>query len=59
MPEFYIVTFMYNGEIFATQEVKPGAKATRPILSPDRLGDWNYDFSAVVNDNVTVEWVEE
>jgi hypothetical protein len=59
LPEFYVVTFMYNGQVFATQEVKPGARATCPKLSPARMGDWNYDFTKAVNSNVTVEWVEE
>ena len=59
IPEFYVVTFMYNGEVFATQEVKPGNLAARPSLKPARAGNWNYDFETVVNSNVVVEWVDE
>lgn len=54
-----MVTFVYNGQVFATQEVKPGSTATCPSLKPARAGGWNYDFTTAVNSNVTVEWVEE
>ena len=52
----YTVTFMYNGKVFTTQEVKEGELAIRPTAKPASVGDWQYDFSEPVTSDITVEW---
>ena len=54
----YVVIFMYNGKVFATQEVKAGNNVERPSLKPTKNGDWNYDFGNKVNSDITIEWTE-
>lgn len=52
------VKFVYNGKTFANQQVKEGGKATRPKFKPAPAGDWDFDFSTVVNTDITVTWEE-
>lgn len=52
----YTVTFLYQGKVFGTQEVKSGERATKPSLSPSQTGDWNFDFDQKITGDVTVEW---
>ena len=54
----YTVTFMYNGKVFTTQEVKEGETAIRPNAKPSTVGDWQYDFSEPVTSDITVEWYD-
>ena len=54
----FTITFTYNGLVFATQEVEKGSTATRPIFKPAFAGDWDYDFTTPVTEDVSVEWVE-
>lgn len=54
----YTVSFSYNGEIFARQMVTGGECATKPLLMPTASGYWDYDFTKVVNENITIEWIE-
>ena len=57
------VTFMANGETFATQTFDKGGKASIPAGTPARSGHnfngWNWDFNTTVNENTTIDatWV--
>lgn len=56
--EIYTVTFMYNGTVFATQEVKAGELASKPTLKPAPTGSWNYDFREPILEDTTIEFTE-
>ena len=55
------VTFMANGETFATQVFDKGGKATIPVGAPIRDGytfnGWDWDFNNTVNENRTIDAV--
>lgn len=55
------VTFMANGETFATQVFDKGGKATIPVGAPIRDGytfnSWDWDFNNTVNENITIDAV--
>lgn len=55
-PKTYTVTFMYQGEVFATQTVKRGEKAAAPVLVPAQSGAWDFDFEAKIEANTTIVW---
>ena len=55
-PEFYTITFQYKGNIFGTQQVEPGEKVAKPKLSPAADGQWDYDFSKEVHEDVIIQW---
>ena len=52
------VTFMANGETFATQTFDKGGKASIPAGTPARSGynfnGWDWDFNTTVNENTTI-----
>lgn len=52
----YTVTFLYEGKVFGTQTVKKGQKVSRPKLNPTDKGEWNFDFSKVIEDDISIEW---
>lgn len=52
----YTVTFMYDGTIFGTQEVKEGELASKPKLKPAPTGSWNYDFSKPITEDTVIEF---
>lgn len=54
----YTVTFMYNGESFATQVVEAGELVSKPFLMPAKSGDWDFDFSTPVESDITIEFAE-
>jgi len=54
----YTVTFVYNGTVFGTQEVKGGELVVKPTLKPAPTGRWNYDFNEPVTEDITIEFVE-
>ena len=56
--EVYTVTFMYDGEVFGTQEVKEGELASKPTLKPAATGDWNYDFSKPITEDTKIEFID-
>lgn len=59
-PVIYTVTFQYgDGEIFASQIVVRGGKATRPVLAPAPAGDWDYDFDKPVMADTIIKWTSE
>ena len=51
-----LVTFAYNGNVFATQTVKKGEKVQEPVLIPAPSGSWDYDFSKPVTEDITINW---
>ncbi len=55
------VTFMANGETFATQVFDKGGKATIPVGAPIRDGytfnGWDWDFNSAVTGNITLNAV--
>lgn len=55
-PEVYKVTFLYQGEVFATQNVKSGKTASVPVLVPEADGAWEFDFNKKIRENTTVTW---
>ena len=56
-PATYTVTFKDSaGNVFATQTVTSGGTATRPILSPEGTGDWNFDFSTAITADTEISW---
>lgn len=52
----FTVTFMYNGNIFGTQQVKKGDCAKKPVLMPASSGSWNFDFSTPITKDTVIEW---
>ena len=52
----FIVTFMYQGNVFGRQSVKRGEYATVPSLAPAPTGDWQFDFSTPIEKDITIEW---
>ena len=54
----YTVTFMYNGIVFGTQEVKEGELASKPKLKPAPTGSWNYDFSKPITEDTIIEFLD-
>lgn len=52
------VTFMYDGTVFGTQEVKAGECVSEPKLNPAASGDWDYDFSKPITEDTIIEFVE-
>lgn len=55
-PKTYTVTFMYQGEVFATQSVKSGEQAAAPVLVPAQSGAWDFDFTTKIKANTTISW---
>lgn len=52
----YTVTFMYNGQTFATQSVSSGGCASQPVLRPEASGSWDFDFSKAITKNISINW---
>lgn len=55
VPE-YTVTFMHDGSVLGTQQVKEGQCATEPWLNPAAAGSWAFDFSAPITGDTTIQW---
>ena len=58
VPKECTVTFLYQGKVFATQTVTSGACATVPVLVPSLSGGWEFDFSAAITEDTSIEWKE-
>ena len=50
------VTFTYNGAVFGTQTVEAGKTISAPRLSPSTSGEWDYDFSKPVTEDIVINW---
>lgn len=57
-PGFHLVSFKYNGKVFATQQIKDGEVAVRPTMKPASTGNWDYDFKKAVTSDITINWVQ-
>jgi hypothetical protein len=55
----FTVTFKYGDKVFATERVAYGQTAKRPTLMPSPKGEWDFDFSAEITEDLTVVWVEK
>ncbi|MBQ9983588.1 MAG: FecR domain-containing protein [Lachnospiraceae bacterium] len=54
----YSVTFLYSGEVFATQQIVGGECATIPSLMPSASGEWDFDFSTPITQDTEITWKE-
>ena len=54
----FTVTFTFEGKVFATERVAYGQTAKRPTLMPSPKGDWDFDFSTEITEDITICWVD-
>lgn len=54
----YTVTFIYQGNVFATQTVEEGGKVSKPVLMPAPDGKWNFDFATPIYEDTQIEFTE-
>ncbi len=52
----FTVTFMFGDLEFASQTVEYGALVTKPSLQPAPTGQWDFDFTKPVRDDVVIKW---
>ena len=52
----HTVTFLYEGRVFGTQTVVNGQNVMRPKLNPAADGEWDFDFSQVIEEDISIEW---
>lgn len=52
----HTVTFLYEGKVFGTQTVEDGQTAVRPKLKPATQGEWDFDFSQSIVEDIDIEW---
>lgn len=52
----FTVTFKDGSTVFGTQIVKDGQCATVPTLKPMSPGEWDWDFSKKITEDVTIKW---
>lgn len=55
-PDYYDITFLYQGTTFAEQKVEPGKTVSKPKLIPSTSGEWDFDFNKKIHKNTTIEW---
>lgn len=53
-----VVTFVYSSKTFATQQVTKGECATIPSLMPAASGDWDFDFTTPITEDISITWKE-
>lgn len=54
----YTVTFINQGNVFATRTVATGERASQPLLLPAPGGRWNFDFSSSIYEDTRIEFTE-
>lgn len=54
----FTVTFKYGDNVFATERVAYGQTAKRPTLMPAPHGDWDFDFSTEITEDITIYWID-
>ena len=54
----FTVTFMFGDKVFATERVAYGQTAKRPALMPAPRGDWDFDFSTEITEDITISWID-
>lgn len=51
-----VVQFIYDGEVFVTKTVDKGDLVNEPVIYPAVEGEWQWDFSEPVMDDISIEW---
>ncbi len=54
----YKITFLYDGEVFATQNVSEGGQVSKPKFAPAASGTWDFDFSTAIHKDTKINWKE-
>lgn len=54
----YTVTFRYEGNVFAKQNVTGGEYAVAPMLMPSMTGGWDFDFTKPIEQDTIIDWKE-
>lgn len=54
----HTVTFMCGSDVFATQTVKDGEMAKKPILQPYNIGSWDFNFSTAITEDTEIYWAQ-
>lgn len=52
----YVVKFIYNDSVFATQNVPKGGKVTKPSFKPAPTGEWDYNFDKKIDSDIEIVW---
>ena len=55
----YTVTFLYEYNTFAKQQVEYGRYATEPMLLPALSGYWEFDFTEPITEDTEILWISE
>lgn len=55
-PGPFTVNFIYKNAVFGTQTVEKGELVAVPSLSPAASGDWDYDFTLPVQEDLDIVW---
>ena len=58
MQKTFTVTFKFGDKVFATERVAYGQTAKRPTLMPSPKGEWDFDFSAEITEDITINWID-
>lgn len=56
--EVFKVTFMFKGNVFGTQQVAYGEKASKPKLAPAKSGKWDFDFDTLIEKDTIIEFIQ-
>ncbi len=56
---YFPVHFMNGEQEFGTQSILFDNLASEPTISPTAEGHWDFDFSQVIREETTIQWVEE
>ena len=56
--KIFTVTFTFEGKVFATERVAYGQTAKRPTLMPSPQGNWDFDFSTEITEDITICWID-
>lgn len=51
------VTFVFEDTVFATLRVPYGTVAKQPMLMPSESGEWDFDFSTLITEDTTINWI--
>ena len=51
-----VVQFIYDGEVFVSKTVTKGSVVDEPVIYPETDGEWEWDFSRPVTEDMKIEW---
>lgn len=54
LEDIVTVTFLYEGNVFGTQQVKKGDCAVEPVLMPAPNGSWDFDFDTPITEDTEI-----